>query len=213
MFLGITLAGLSILMIGDSHLASPSNLTGPLNDKLLDSGAEVHSLGVCGAHAGDWTKVTKGICGGAERRGRAKATLVGSTAATVPVKQLIAKEKPDLLVVVMGDTIAGYDKPTFSRAYAWQNVTALTKDIASTGVRCIWVGPAWGSEGGKYGKTFARVEQVSKFLSSNVAPCTYVDSLKFSKPGQWATIDGQHFTINGYKLWADAILKEIQKKP
>ncbi|MNN74371.1 hypothetical protein D3C81_1905620 [compost metagenome] len=46
---------------------------------------------------------------------------------------------------------------------------------------------------------------MSNFLATNVAPCTYIDSLSFSKPGEWVTIDGQHFTIAGYKSWANAI--------
>ncbi len=74
----------------------------------------------------------------------------------------------------MGDTIGGYKQPTFPRAWAWQQVTALTKEIGATGVKCAWVGPAWGSEGGKFGKTFDRVRETSEFLANNVAPCTYV---------------------------------------
>jgi hypothetical protein len=213
MLVGITLVGISVLMIGDSHLVNSSNLAGPLNDMFLDDGEKVYSLGICGSHAADWIKVTKGTCGGAERRGRGKVTLIGSHAATVPIKQLVAQEKPDLLVVVLGDTIASYDKSTFSRAYAWKNVTTLTKEIKDTGVRCVWVGPAWGAEGGKYGKTYSRVAEVSRFLSSNVAPCEYIDSLQFSKPGQWATLDGQHFTSNGYKEWASKIHEQIKKNP
>ena len=38
-----------------------------------------------------------------------------------------------------------------------------------------------------------------------MAPCTYIDSLTFSKPGEWITTDGQHFTIDGYQKWAKAI--------
>lgn len=46
---------------------------------------------------------------------------------------------------------------------------------------------------------------MSSFLATNVAPCTYIDSLTFSKPGEWITTDGQHFTIDGYQKWAKAI--------
>ena len=208
------LAGLTVLIIGDSHLTTPGYLITSLHDDLARQGAIVHSVGVCGANAGDWLKATPGTCGGAERKGDGPVDIKGPSAATTPIKTLIAQDKPDLVVVVMGDTMAGYTKPDFPKTWVWQQVTGLTKEIASTNTQCLWVGPAWGSEGGKFGKTFARVQQMSTFLSSNVAPCAYVDSLKFAKPGQWATVDGQHFTATGYKSWGDAIAQAIvETKP
>jgi lysophospholipase L1-like esterase len=54
---------------------------------------------------------------------------------------------------------------------------------------------------------------MSQFLASNVAPCTYIDSLTFSKPGQWVTTDGQHFTVAGYKAWGTAIGAALGKLP
>ncbi|QHI98923.1 SGNH/GDSL hydrolase family protein [Xylophilus rhododendri] len=208
-----TLAGLSILIIGDSHLANAGYLIDTLQDPLVQAGAKVHTIGVCGSVAGDWTTVKQSDCGGAERVGKGPITFVGSAAATKPVKQLIAADKPDLVVVVMGDTMGGYKQATYPKAWAYSQVSALTKDIASTGTSCVWVGPAWGSEGGQYGKTFDRVKQASEFLAANVAPCSYVDSLAFSKPGQWRTIDGQHFTSTGYKQWGSAIANAIAESP
>lgn len=66
------LAGMTILMIGDSHLATPDYLISSLHDSLVAQGATVHTLGICGANAGDWLKATPGTCGGAERRGTEK---------------------------------------------------------------------------------------------------------------------------------------------
>ena len=208
-----TLAGLSILIIGDSHLSNGGYLIDTLQDPLVQAGARVHTIGVCGSVAGDWTTVKQSDCGGAERVDKGTINFVGSAAATKPVKQLIAAEKPDLVVIVQGDTMGGYKQPTYPRAWAYQQVTALTRDVASTGTACVWVGPAWGSEGGKYGKTFDRVKQTSEFLAANVAPCAYVDSLSFSKPGAWRTVDGQHFTDNGYKQWGSAIANAISESP
>lgn len=207
------LAGLSILMIGASHLANPGYLIDTLHDPLVQSGAIVHTLGVCGSAPADWTTTKKGDCGGAQRTGKGPISYTGANAVTQPVKQLIQAEKPKLVVVVIGDSLSGYKSPSFPRAWAWQQVTALTKEIASTGTACVWVGPAWGSEGGKFGKTFSRVKATSEFLASNVAPCTYIDSLKFSKPGQWRTIDGQHLTPSGYKEWGKAIAAAIAVSP
>ncbi len=206
------LAGLTILIIGDSHLATPNYLIGPLHDTLVQRGAKVHTLGVCGSTAGDWLTATPGTCGGAERVGKGKVELRGTAAATVPVTQLIAQDKPDLVLVVMGDTMAGYTATSFPKTWAWQQTTSLVKAISGTGTKCAWVGPAWGSEGGKYGKTYARVELMSKFLAANVSPCQFLDSTTYSKPGQWATVDGQHFTGPGYKQWADAIAKALDKR-
>ncbi len=206
------LAGLSILVIGDSHMATPYYLIDGLHSDLQRKGANVHSIGVCGANAGDWLKVTKGgSCGAAERRGKDKAvSLRGAKAQTTPISELIKQDKPDLVLIVMGDTMASYDKPSFSKTWVWQQTYSLTKAIAATGTKCAWVGPNWGTEGGKYGKTFPRVKQISSFLSANVAPCSYINSLKFSKPGQWATTDGQHLTQQGYKHWGAAISKELE---
>lgn len=207
------LAGMTILMIGDSHLATPDYLISTLHDDLVAQGAKVHTLGICGANAGDWLKATPGTCGGAERRGTEKAVVLGGKAATLPISELLATDKPDLVLIVMGDTMASYTKPAFPKAWLWQQTTALTKEISANGTRCVWVGPNWGTEGGKYGKTFARVEMTSKFLSSNVAPCSYIDSLQFSKPGQWATVDGQHLTAPGYKTWSEDISKALLEAP
>jgi len=207
------LAGLTILMIGDSHLATPDYLIKSLHDNMVQQGAQVHTLGVCGSKAGDWTQVVPGACGGAERRNKDKAVVLGTKATTQPVGQLVAADKADLVVVVMGDTMADYTKPAFPKTWAWQQTTALTKAIKETGAKCVWVGPNWGTEGGKYGKTYARVEMTSKFLASNVAPCEYIDSLSFSKQGQWATIDGQHLTSMGYASWSKAITDALLKSP
>lgn len=168
--------------------------------------AQVHTIGVCGSRAGDWLKATPGD---SERTGRGKVVVLRGKAATVPIKQLLAADKADLILIVFGDTMGAYDKPAFPKSWIWQHTTKLTKEIASTGTQCVWVGPNWGTDGGKFGKTYSRAKLVSSFLASNVVPCTSVDSLKFSQPGQWATLDGQHLTGSGYKQWGDAISKAL----
>ncbi|VCU70682.1 hypothetical protein PIGHUM_02758 [Pigmentiphaga humi] len=206
------LAGLTILIIGDSHLATPTYLIESLHDDLLKQGAKtVHTIGVCGSTPAEWLAATPGACGGAERVGSARAVVKGQAAATVPVAQLIANEKPDLVIAVFGDTMAGYTRPDFPKTWAWQQTTSLVKAIAGTKTKCAWVGPPWGSEGGKYGKTYPRVQLISKFLEANVSPCRYIDSTKLSKPGQWATVDGQHFTPTGYQQWGNAIAQALAK--
>lgn len=208
-----TLVGLSFLIIGDSHLTMPHSLIETLHSELVERGATVNTYGVCGANAGDWLQPTAGTCGAAERLGSNSVRVLPQNTSTKPITGLLQQEKPDVVVVVMGDTMASYDKHIFSKAWAWQQVSALTKTIAKENTTCVWVGPAWGTEGGKYKKNFARVKQVSAFLATNVAPCSYIDSLTFSKPGEWATTDGQHFTASGYKKWGEAIAQKILDTP
>jgi hypothetical protein len=203
------LAGLSILVIGDSHLAFPDHLLNSLHNDLLAQGAQVHSIGVCGSNPIDWVKGAKGTCGKAERIGTSQAKVYGMSEGTLPIKELIKSGKTNLVVIVQGDTIASYDKPSLPKSWIWQQVSTLSREVGETNTKCIWVGPAWGSEGGKFRKTFARVEELSNLIEKNVSPCQYLNSLKLSKPGAWATIDGQHFTAPGYKLWGEAITEAI----
>jgi hypothetical protein len=206
------LAGLTLLVLGESHMSLANHLTEPLNAALVAKGANVHSIGACGASAGDWL-VTKQVDCGSVQHNNQSLELKGRTATTTPIPELISTYKPDLVVLVIGDTMASYDKPAFPKAWAWQSVTGLTKAIAQTGTRCVWVGPAWGKVGGMYKKNDQRTQLMSQFLAANVAPCSYVDSLQMSKPGEWITTDGQHFTVAGYRAWGNAIADAIAALP
>lgn len=214
MALAAAIAGLSILIIGDSHLSQPDYLMSSLHDGLQHQGAKVHSIGVCGVQPYDWTVTKAASCGSAERIGNRPAVVSpGARARTTAVAQLIKAEHPDLVLIVLGDTMAAYRQPDFPMNWVWQQVGALTGAIAATSTRCAWVGPAWGQEGGSYGKTYARAEVMSRFLATNVAPCTFIDSLEMSSRGQWSTIDGQHFTASGYRAWGGAIAKAVARLP
>ena len=96
-------AGMSILLIGDSHLAAPGYLITTLQDDLVKQGAVVQTIGVCGSNAGDWLKTTPSTCGGAERLNDGQIVLKGKDARTTPVTDLIAAKKPNLVVIVLGD--------------------------------------------------------------------------------------------------------------
>lgn len=208
--MSLLLAGLTVLVIGDSHLATPGYLITTLHDALAKQGATVHSYGACGVAAGDWTRTKRSPCGGAIREsGGEVKVLATSVAKTTPYEALYGKYKPQVVVVVMGDTMAAYDQPSLSRTWIWHQVTALTKDIKESGTACAWVGPPWGSEGGKFGKTFARAAEMSAYLAEIVAPCAYLDSQKMSRQGEWATVDGQHFTGEGYRAWGNAIAAAV----
>lgn len=207
------LNGLGILIVGGSHIVYPGTLVTSLNNDLLDKGAQVHSLGVCGITPSQLTKTSKGACGAAERVGAGPLNMkLGSKAETIPIAKLIETEKPGLVIIVMGDTLADY-RNTAGMSTPWVNseIEQVTKEINRTKVRCVWVGPSWGQEGHSGGKTYARVQQVSNLLSKRVSPCTYIDSLKMSQKGEWSTLDGIHYRDQYYKIWADKIVDELDK--
>jgi hypothetical protein len=70
------LAGLVVLIIGDSHIANKDFLSSSLQDDLVNQGAIVHSYGVCGSQPIDWIKQTELPCGRGERHNAKGQNLV-----------------------------------------------------------------------------------------------------------------------------------------
>src|SRR5215469_1684819 len=129
------LAGLAILVIGDSHMVSSDYLITSLHDALLAQGATVDSYGMCGANAGDWVYPATVSCGRAERHGKAAPVIDrNSKAPTYQVSELIEKHHPKLIVVEMGDTMAGYGQTSFPQAWIYEQVRALTGRIKASNV-------------------------------------------------------------------------------
>ena len=64
------LAGLVLLVIGDSHMAGSDYLISTLHDALTNDGAIVHSYGFCGAQGENWVYGTTVSCGRAERHNK-----------------------------------------------------------------------------------------------------------------------------------------------
>ena len=208
--MNMALAGLVMLVIGDSHMAAQNYLISTLHDSLVSQQAIVHTYGACGANAGDWVYGASGFCGQAERHEQSEPLFDrANKAKNWTVKELIERHHPNLVVVQMGDTMAGYGQAALPKSWIYGKVRALTKALKAQHVACIWVGPPWGSEGSSYRRTYARVREMSDFLSKSVAPCEYIDSTAFSKPGEWPTTDGQHLTANGYRTWGKSIADSI----
>ena len=208
------LAGLTVLVIGASHLAKPTYLIKTLHDELTERGAQVHSVGVCGVMPSEWLKKTTSRCGGAERIDSEPITLsMASAAQTVPFDSLLEASKPDVVVIVMGDNLANYKATSFSRADVKKEVLSLTTLLASKSIRCVWVGPAWGEDNKLAGKTAKRTQDISAYLETQVKPCDYVNSLEMSKSSEWKTTDGQHFFAEGYQAWGAAIANEVERLP
>lgn len=208
------LTGLTVLVIGASHLAKPTYLIKTLHDELTERGALVHSVGVCGVLPSEWLKKTTSRCGGAERVESEPIILsMASAAQTVPFETLLETQRPDVVVIVMGDNLANYKASSFSRTDVKKEVLSLTTLLASKAIRCVWVGPAWGEDNKLAAKTIKRTQDISAFLEAHVKPCHYVNSLEMSKPSEWKTTDGQHFFAEGYQNWGAAIANEVEQLP
>lgn len=208
------LDGLTLLVLGESHMVvmgQNGQLIAALPDELSKQGAKVFSYGACGGSAGDWMTTKSVKCGAFRVDSGPIRFRPADIASTQPIGNLIKKHQPDLIVLVIGDTMASYDNKEIPKQWVWQGVSSLTKEIKSYGTRCVWVGPAWGENGGpdEYKKRNKRAKEFSDYLSTLVAPCTYIDSLTFSRIGEWKTIDGQHLDQAGYQGWARGITDAI----
>src|SRR5262245_1062352 len=207
------LAGLIVLIIGDSHIATTGFFNNTLHDALLAQGAQVHSYGVCSSQPEDWLRPLTLSCGAGERHNNQPAHLIERPTSTPwAITNLIAQHHPNLVIVELGDTMAGYPtNPTLPRDTIINEVKFLTAAISAKNVSCIWVGPPWGTEGGALKKTFTRVKELSDVLARTVAPCRYVDSLTLSRLGEWATRDGVHLTVSSYSTWASKVADSISR--
>ena len=206
--MGGALAGLVILVIGDSHMSSADHLVTTLHDALTSEGASVNTYGMCATNAADWVYKVTAPCR-AERHGNTGATYTKAVSPTWVLSDLVAQNRPNLVIVELADTMAGYDKPELPRAWIYDQVRQLIGRITAQHISCVWVGPTWGKPDSGYHKTVARVKEMSDFLSQIVPPCGYVDSTKFAQPGEWPTVDGQHLTAAGYRKWGADIAAAI----
>jgi hypothetical protein len=203
------LAGHTLLLFGESHMVIYDHLISTLPDELVRQGAKVFSYGACGATASYWLTTKSVSCSATRIDDGPVRERPADIARTQPIGTLIDKHHPDLVVLIIGDTMASYGSDVMPKSWIWQEVSALTKEIKAHGTRCAWVGPAWGQEGGRYKKNNARVKEFSDYLSTIVAPCTYIDSLTFSKMGEWGAPDGQHLDAAGYEGWAKGISNAV----
>lgn len=204
------LAGIGFLIIGASQFAHNGYLISTLHSDLQQQGASVATFGACATMPDAYLSPRIVSCGTAVRVGPGPVTEDKSkTARSWAVADLIRQYHPQVVVIGIADTLADYRQHEMSVPWVRQQVHALAEKIAAEHVACIWLGTTWGTEGGPLGKNFARVKELSAVLAESVAPCEYVDSLAFSAPGEWPTIDGQHHTAAGYELWGAAATKAI----
>src|SRR5579862_1244045 len=209
--MNMALAGLVVLVLGDSHMAGRDYLISSLHDALVSEGASVHSYGMCGASADAWLEKTTVSCGRGERHDHGgPITEKDKQEYTWQINDLLAKHHPNLVIVEAADAMGGYGSPSLPKAWIYDQTHALAMRIHASGASCVWVGPVYGEANSPYHKADDRVRDLSQFLSQSVAPCVYIDSLRFeTNPRQWPTTDGQHLTSTGYKAWGDDIANTV----
>ena len=202
------LAGLTLLIIGDSHVTFKDSLLSILPEAYTQAGAKVVTYGVCSSTAADWVVPTSNNgCGAYQRIGIAPVgSAIMTPTAPPPITSLIAQWHPDVVMVVLGDTMAAYGQKEISTNWADEQVKTLTMTLGHTA--CIWIGPTWGEYSPRYGKTDKRAREMATFLKSEVAPCTYIDGTQLMQPGSAKTIDGVHLTGESYKVWAAGIVQQ-----
>jgi lysophospholipase L1-like esterase len=206
------LAGLVVLVIGDSHVAGFGGFNNALHEGLVAQGANVHTFGVCGSVPSDWVMPQQGICGRGERHDNEPVQVTKGNTIGWSLPALMSHYNPNLVVVELGENLGKYGvSPELPRDWINSEVNQLLQPIRASKLPCIWVGPPWGSENGPWKKTFARVKELSDYLSQIVAPCQYVDSLTFSRPGEWPTLDGVHLTPASARIWDGAVIRSIDQ--
>ena len=210
--MGGVLAGVTFLIIGASQFAHDGYLISTLHRDLMERGASVVTYGACATFPHSWITPEPVKCGSAIHIGAGLVEEVPPPEAmSFRVTDLIHQYHPQVVLIGIADTMADYRKADLPTAWIRQEVGELARTISAEHVSCIWLGTSWGSEGGKFQKTYSRVRALSDVLAASVAPCEYIDSLMFSTPGEWPTIDGQHHTNVGYELWGKALAGAIEE--
>jgi hypothetical protein len=206
------LAGLVILVIGDSHMM---HMLSSLHSQLEDAGAAVHSYAMCGATAEDWVYPSRVAswagCGKGERHETNPPIFENQkNMPAYSLSALIGQYHPNLVVVQLGDGMLNYGSAALpDHHWILDQVHALAGKIASSNISCDWVGLTWGQDKPPYNKPEAGVKEMVQLLSTSVAPCRYIDSTTFARPGEWPTQDGSHLTPDGYRKWSVEITKKI----
>jgi len=195
------LAGLSLLIVGDSHVSAPGSLATTLHDALAAEGAAVYTAGVCAASPSHFLKGRSTTCGRVLRGPDGKLSL--KVKASAPkLEALLADHAPDHVIFVFGDNMGGYRMKHLPRGFIETEVMAIVAALPE-GTGCSWMGPPWGEEGTAYRKTHARAAALNAALREASAPCHYIDVQAATGTGTIDTVDGLHPKPAGYRMWAE----------
>jgi hypothetical protein len=103
------LTGIGILIIGASQFSHNGYLISTLQDRLLQQGASVATYGACASIPETWLSPRPVRCGTAVRiDGGPVKEDHSSTAMSWSVTDLIHRHHPQLVIIGIADTLAGY---------------------------------------------------------------------------------------------------------
>lgn len=209
-----------VLVVGDSHNVGffGDALYQGLQDQL---GLSVRSVGLAGAsgttYAADKEALRTLKAGFANRQRGQRVVTPAGTPVTVPkLSDLIAEEKPRLVVVELGDNFAGY-KSKVPDSFVAKQVEMVLKEIEkkSPAPRCFWITPVWTDQEGTglYKKTNTRLSEVNKLIKKAAGTrCTVIDStqdLGLVKTDLPVLSDGIHFGKQSGTKWGKAAAQRI----
>lgn len=155
---------------------------------------------------------------------------------------LLNSQKPDIVVIELGDNFASYaaDLPSKVDAYAKKNNVTLAAakaeihkkmnarveqqaqlildQIAASTKKpseCFWIGPTWTDNENvpPYYKTNQRAQEVTDLIAKKISgKCTMVDSMKIIKKSEVKTVDNLHLTKELGIQWGNKAYEDIYKK-
>lgn len=201
------LTGVTLLILGDSHVTFQDSLLSVLPEAYEQLGAKVVTYGVCSSTPKEWLKGPEDEgCGGVIREGTAAIKKPFETPFPFPgINSLITQWQPTAIILVYGDTLGAYSTDPLPGEWIESQITPLTTAITGKAT-CLWVGPTWGTFNPRYGKSDDKTLRVTRFLSTHTQPCTYIDSTTLMTKGKVKTVDGLHLTTEGYKTWGAGIV-------
>lgn len=189
--------GTKVLMIGDSHTVGAFGTE--LDQKLRSTGAQVATYGASGSSATQWAN------GGTTRSGWVERGANGQVSQPpwnqphqIPrLEELIAKEKPGVIIVNLGANFRGGD-PT-------SQVRSLGEIAKKHGIKLIWIGPPKTREDSGNDSSIKAFDQK---MAAAMAPYgTYIASDPFTPT--YSGSDGLHYDSAAGKRWADGVFGQL----
>lgn len=197
--------GTKVLIIGDSQTVGPYGKS--IDELARATGATVSTHASWGASPtwffnGQETYKywSRDSAGNQDTRSQAKTPLL---------KDLLAKERPDVVVVTMGgNMIAG----NATQADVTMQVSQIGNAVSASGAQLVWVGPP------KYDPQKRSPEVIEQFYQKlrNIVPeyGTLIDSRPHIS--EYAGTDGLHYSgAKGERIarqWANGVFQEIQQQ-
>ncbi len=224
--------GAKVLQIGDSHTV------GAFGEQLYKSLAanskvtSARSIGLASASGSHYTaetaaKRTLGY-GYIDRPGMSSSKLKGTVS---KLSSMLDTEKPNVLIVELGDNFAGYRSP--DDAFAKNEVQKILKQIKNSKNKpseCYWVGPTWtdwvddnglaldkrkSKKATFYRKTNLRAKQIANLIKKEIdGQCTFIDSMDkdVMDKSEVKTADGIHCSQASGTLWGQKVYEAISGK-